>query len=420
MKPYLLILFCLFLTGCGVFDLNVRTLPNLTATAQAAITRFPMPHASPTPLIVTPTTAATATTLAQTEPTAVILQAGQALKLLNIRMNNSRQGWAVESLGHIIRSNDGGVSWMNVSPAKGPFDIHGLFVFNSETVWAVPPHLDMNNMIWRTQDGGQTWDPSQPLELGDGHYSPLSIQFPNARDGWLLVLARGESQGSHVLLYKSGDGGENWGLVNSLANSLWQSYLPNTNTSMAFFDGQTGWLGGWWGKDHPNQWTVLKTVDGGATWQTEALSTPTGDSLTCDGHAVTALPPGQMAMDMTCTQASNPQYLYHQLYYLAAGGPPTWRAWNVPGRFLGMDFRNSSVGWMLVGPGTTLNEIHRTLDGGKTWTNINIVAWKEARFDFIVGGEGWAIVSDGSAEALVHTVDGGLTWEEIKPVVANP
>jgi len=41
-----------------------------------------------------------------------------------------------------------------------------------------------------------------------------------------------------------------------------------------------------------------------------------------------------------------------------------------------------------------------------------------AQFDFINGQIGWAIVNDGTNTAFVHTVDGGTTWTEIKPVVA--
>ncbi len=31
--------------------------------------------------------------------------------------------------------------------------------------------------------------------------------------------------------------------------------------------------------------------------------------------------------------------------------------------------------------------------------------------------EGWGIVESGHAVSLVHTSDGGKTWQEIKPVV---
>jgi photosystem II stability/assembly factor-like uncharacterized protein len=422
MKYVSLVLLCLFLTGCGVFEVNVRLLPGETETARAKRTASAKPVLSPTvSLAETPTPPiVTATALAQPQATPTGLQPGQPLKLLAIQMNDSRQGWAVESSGHIIKTTDGGVSWKNISPFQGAFDTHGLFAFNGETVWVVPSQLDVNNILWSTQDGGETWDASQPLALGEGRYSPLAIQFPNARDGWLLLLARDGAQGNHVLLYKSNDGGQNWELVRSLLENTWQSYLPDTHTSMTFFDGQTGWLGGWWGKDNPNQWVTLKTADGGAHWRTETLALPDAVSTTCNGHPVTEMEPGAMAVDISCTQASDPKFRSHYLHYLSAAGLPAWRWWMVPVEFLGVDFLNASVGWTMVSVGGPLNEIRRTNDGGKTWITINTVAWKNARFNFVNGLAGWAIVSDGSAEALVHTVNGGRSWEEIKPVLANP
>jgi photosystem II stability/assembly factor-like uncharacterized protein len=52
-----------------------------------------------------------------------------------------------------------------------------------------------------------------------------------------------------------------------------------------------------------------------------------------------------------------------------------------------------------------------------TWQTIKTVGWQRASIEFISELEGWAIVSDGSNTALVHTTDGGITWEEIKAVV---
>src|SRR6185369_4617074 len=126
---------------------------------------------------------------------------------------------------------------------------HSLFALNNETAWAVPAQPKPDTVVWHTQDGGITWEASEPLALAEGQYSLLGLQFPNARDGWLLLLSHNGAQGSRVLLYKSTDGGDRWELMTGLSESAAQSYLPDTNTSMVFFDGQTGWLGGWWGQD---------------------------------------------------------------------------------------------------------------------------------------------------------------------------
>jgi photosystem II stability/assembly factor-like uncharacterized protein len=51
------------------------------------------------------------------------------------------------------------------------------------------------------------------------------------------------------------------------------------------------------------------------------------------------------------------------------------------------------------------------------WVTLKTVAWEGVQLDFVSEQEGWAVVSTGSESALVHTMDGGETWEEIKPVI---
>ena len=445
MKKLMFAILCLFLTGCGEFVVNVRIVPpetpitlgqasaappgastsatlsaaSLTPVAAALQTENPQETDSSIPVAtMTPTQGEPSTTAAsiQATPTSITLQAGQSITLTTIQMNDTSHGWAVESSGHIIKTGDGGLTWKNATPFEGVFDTHSLFAFDNETVWAISSQPDVRNVVWHTQDGGETWEASQPIPLGTGRYSPLGLQFPDARNGWLLLLARNGTEGNHVLLYKSRDGGESWEQVSSLLESVHQSYLPNTHTTMAFFDGQTGWLGGWWGRDNPHQWTVLKTVDGGANWETEAIALPDQSSLTCNGRPITEIAPGAMAVDMSCTLANDPTVLHH---YLSVAGSPAWRSWKLTGKFLSVDFLNANQGWMMTAPGGPLNEIYRTNNGGKTWVNINVVAWKQASFNFVTGQTGWAIVSDGKAVALVHTINGGRSWTEIKPVVAG-
>ena len=93
---------------------------------------------------------------------------------------------------------------------------------------------------------------------------------------------------------------------------------------------------------------------------------------------------------------------------------------DLPGAFIGADFLDERRGWMLIaGTPGHLNEIYKTVDGGYTWIRMNIASWKTAQFDFVSDQIGWAIVGNGKTVALIHSVDGGITWQEIKPVIEN-
>jgi photosystem II stability/assembly factor-like uncharacterized protein len=415
MKKLVFTVLCLFLAACGTFEVSVRVLPKVTETALPAATASPEPVLSSTPTPVELT--ATATAVVEATPTPWALQEGESISLAAIQMSDINRGWGVESTGHIVKTVDGGWTWKDVTPFQRAFDRHSLFAFNNETVWAVPAQLQVSNMVWSTRDSGVTWEASQPIPMGDGEYSPLGLQFPDARHGWLLLLAHDGDQGNLVLLYKSNNGGADWEPVSKLNESQAQSYLPDTNTSMAFFDGQTGWLGGWWGKDDPNQWLILKTVDGGAHWGTEELSLPKLNSLTCDGHPIADMGPGSMAVEMTCTLPKDPKYFYHHIYYLSTRISPTWRSWKLSGEFLAADFLNDTQGWMMVtSDDPQVNEIQYTKDRGKDWTTIGEVSWKQAQFDFVNVKDGWAVVGNGYGTALVRTENGGKVWIQVRPV----
>ena len=420
MKKYLLFVLCLCLSACGTFDIRIQISPRMSDTPFASPTAMLQPESSAT-TTQSPPPAASATL--ETTPTSTphFLQPGQAIALAALQMSDTNHGWALESSGAIIKTSDGGLTWKDESPAQQKFGLHGLFALNSDAVWAVPAQPELSNVVWRTRDGGVTWQASQPLALGDSKYSPLALQFPDARHGWLLLLSQGDAEGSHILLYKSADGGVQWDPVTSLNESVAQSYLPDTNTSMAFSDGQNGWLGGWWGKDNPDQWLVLKTVDGGVTWGTEGLALPAQPAVSCSEVPAPQMAPGAMAVDATCTSARDPKYLFHHVYFLSTSIPPVgWDSWKITGQFLSGFFLNPSQGWMLLTSATAgTNKIQSTQDGGNNWTTVSYVAWKQAQFDFVSAREGWAVVGDGFATALVHTTNGGKLWVQMRPVVAD-
>jgi photosystem II stability/assembly factor-like uncharacterized protein len=336
--------------------------------------------------------------------------------LISIHMSDILRGWGIEKSGKVLRTLDGGLTWQDRTPQSGTFDQHSFFALNSEAAWAVTG----TGVIWRTQDGGQTWKSSQPVALPeDGKYQILSLQFPDVRNGWLAFLAQNSLP--NTLLFRTDDGGETWSQVTALGKPELASYLPDTKTSMTFFDGQNGWIGGWWWKDNPSRWSALQTTNRGNSWQVEALSAISnllaGQPVTCDGWAIGDMPAGSMAVEVNCTQKSRK---FHQLYYLSSATGPVWRTWNLSGAFIGADFLDNRKGWMMTsGTPGSLNVIYKTVDGGVTWKKINNASWKTVQFDFVSDLVGWAIAGNGKTFALIHTVDGGITWLEIKPVVEN-
>lgn len=94
------------------------------------------------------------------------------------------------------------------------------------------------------------------------------------------------------------------------------------------------------------------------------------------------------------------------------------------------DFINPQVGWRQIDLDreNEFYEIQKTQDGGLTWHPVTTVSWL-AELDFVSEQEGWAIawqarqqgiavLSDNYRQVvLLHTTDGGRTWQELHPVV---
>ncbi len=403
MKKRLFVVLCLWLTGCGTFDVRVQIVPPATATA-------PVVLAAPTATATEPPATATAPRPTNT------MEVERPFTLATIQMTDTRHGWGVDALGRIVATSDGGGLWVNATPSEEPFARHSLFAFSDKVAWAVSSQFETSQLVWHTLDGGKNWKSSRPIPLENGMtYTPVRLQFPDVDHGWLLAQAQDKDEDTRLFLYTSSDGGEDWAQVDAIGMS--STLLPTSSTSMVFFDGQRGWLGGGW---RQAEWLMLKTGDGGEIWGTDTFRLPKQKNIECDGQAIVEMRPGAMAVEVTCTIPRDAKYLYHHIYYLSKNTGPAWKSWAIPGKFISIDFLNIHQGWMLVASDDPqANKILQTRDGGSTWKIINKVAWKQAQFNFVTDKIGWAIVGNGFASTFFRTEDSGKNWIQVRPSLSR-
>ena len=406
-KLFFFVVLCLCLSACGTFNVNVKVLPTqvpLLPTDVVTATSVPI---QPTATDDVPTASPTRTEFVD-----------QPFALANIQMRDTSNGWGVDTLGRIITTNNGAGLWQDVTPSEESFDRHSLFAFSDKLAWAVSSQFESSHQVWRTLDGGANWKASQPVPLGDGTYAPIRLQFPTVNDGWMLLLAENENDGSRLLLYASHDGGNAWEQVNTISSGQARSYLPVTSTDMAFLDGERGWLGGDWAN---GEWLMLKTGDGAASWGTDSFRLPTEQrGVTCNDNTVPETEPGSMAVEVICTKAKDAKYLYHHIYYLSKNTGDTWQSWALPGKFLSIDFANMHQGWMVVGTDDPLtNKLISTRDGGGTWKTLTKVTWQQAQLNFVTDKIGWALTWNGFTAQLFRTEDTGKTWITVRPLLQH-
>ncbi len=375
-------------------------------------------------------------------PTPALLRT--ALTLTDIHMLDADNGWAIDSAHRLLKTSTGGATWQDVSPAGLTFSAAGLFALDRSIAWVTPeiqacdqpgcPSASVTDgTVWHTLDGGQSWQASQPFPLGDPgvdlpavpFYQPVAMQFLDAQEGWLLVSADHRMQRDYYRLFHTADGGVTW---NRMIDQTSGPHLVRAS-GIAFLNSRLGWLAGEGLEEEYEGDFIYMTNDGGSTWQTTRVDALVPRFPCGGGVRILHVPPEALAVDLAA-----PEFRYGecrellQRTHVLVSSPrtgyypnlPDWKReekWMASGDPF---FLDSTTGWTLDVPGAGQTpQLRQTLDGGASWQIIKMVSWVQAQFSFVNTRIGWAIVSDGSNVALVHTTDGGKTWSEIKPVIVD-
>jgi photosystem II stability/assembly factor-like uncharacterized protein len=272
------------------------------------------------------------------------------------------------------------------SQAAGPrhFEdatLRALQMVDDKEGWAVGDE----GVIWHTIDGGRNWE-RQPTGVGG---SLRCVCFLNPYVGWVAgreELPQCKSAG--VLLYTK-DGGCHW-------QRLLEGALPGLNR-VRFTDASRGFLLGDGGDQTPTG--VFKTSDGGRTWQPVA-------GPQCPGWLDGDFSDGQTG---ALTGAWGRLATLRQDRFTAAD-VDTLGGRSVTGIRLTKKDRALAVGQ----GGLVL--VSRSQ--GERWgfANLKLPAEVQASWDFnaleVVGDHVWVVGRPGSA--LLHSDDGGSTWQVLK------
>lgn len=266
--------------------------------------------------------------------------------LSRITFIDSFHGWILGNLGTILHTNDGGSTWeIQYCPVGGSFG--DISMIDSLNGWIVGHGPDTSGYILKTTDGGTNWilQDISPHYLND-------ICFTDALHGWMIGEA---DERMPCMLRSTFDGGATWS--EAIINEVQIPY------DVIFTDSLTGFIGGadYNGSELCSR--IIKTTDGGATWQVKL------------------------------NWCSDPFCFYKD-----------------------MAFTNDSVGW-LVGESWTegihgaeaeYGFIMATQDGGETWYEIFSDDIFPAEACLLSDQSGWAI---GGGGFFMYTGNGGDTWD---------
>ncbi|MEY8848233.1 YCF48-related protein [Psychroserpens sp. XS_ASV72] len=255
---------------------------------------------------------------------------------------NENLGWAANGYyAAVYKTTDGGLSWteqLNESELPG-----GYYFRNIEFLDANIGFLGtLNGSFFKTVDGGSSW-------------TEVSISpNPNAICG-LDAVGTSTIYGcgayfSPAHIIKSTDSGDTWTLTD-------MSAYANALVEVLFLDEMHGFASG----KNFDGGLILETTDGGSTW-TEIYNTNSpGDYV----WKLQTLPGNN---DIMFGSVSSVTPNLGQLIKSTNGGQ-TWTSYDAPETDIqAVGFISETQGWM----GGHTTGFYETLDGGQTWTNLNI------------------------------------------------
>ncbi len=206
-----------------------------------------------------------------------------------------------------------------------------------------------------------------------------SVQFVDANTGWAV--------GDGGTIVKTTDGGASWNSQNSGATTRL--------SCVQFVDANTGWAVGDGG-------TIVKTTDGGATWSAQNSGTT------------------NQWLSSVCFVDSNRGWAVGFDYGSGLGsilkttdGGVTWvpQVSGTTDWLYCVRFVSATTGWAVGDGGTIL----KTVNGGANWTQQYSGTYAQLdSVSFTDANDGWAVGYDfgGDAGTILKTVNGGATWTE--------
>lgn len=445
-------LLALSLTGCTVESTTSAPATPHLLPATWTLTPRPTVNATTTEALIKPTTTqiepttyisleATETSLPEVYAPIEKLDHFTTLEDLQPTMIDAEHGWAVGGTlldpRHILITEDGGWTWREVTPPamapSGRFKSRaGAYFLDESHAWVVyqdrylSGHKPAPVLVWRTQDGGKSWTPSQPLNLQglDGFIvGQNKMIFTDPYNGWIFASVPippygGDGQ-THI--FHTTDGGNVWRRLSidpvgdgRLLNSIHEEKFMLSSGGVGFAQVPDGL---------PPY--ILWTQDGGRRWSKIALPTPdwapdffdvARDSIGCLTEDSAMLPNGAAFILVSCSKPEGPTLAL----YRSLDGAQTWEALAVPeddGWRILIDFLDNENGWIAG------SSISRTHDGGRTWQTIKHVGWDYIQsIQFVDEQNGWAFVMQEIRRAeeewaFVRTDDGGRTWTQLVPRV---
>ena len=185
---------------------------------------------------------------------------GVNVRLRGVSAVSERVAWASGAGTTVLRTVDGGQTWQKLNVTTDELDFRDIDAINAQTAYVLGVGNGPASRIYKTTDGGKTWtlqfkneDPKAFLDAMSFWDANHGVVFGDSVDGKLYIMT-------------TANGGRVWSRVPvaSLPPALEnEGAFAASGTNIAVFGKSHAWIG----TGASAKARVLRTSDGGRTWQ---------------------------------------------------------------------------------------------------------------------------------------------------------
>ena len=353
------------------------------------------------------------------------------------RMSSTLIGWAwgsIDGTDHLWRTNDGGLTWVDISPQIEKLDLRAKFFLDLMNAWVVVCGLpDERCGLVRTSDGGETWTVVNDSGIRFWEYS---LKFFNEREGIMFSYSVGAGGGLYRFL-ETQNGGTTWTAVifysghlgdNSLGDRMGEYKICNICGDALYLDRSRLIIVFGQGDMEPqDEIELLVSTNRGQSFKEIKLSLPPGrfnqslisphepvffdDNVGILSVYLKTEDESHAAVAFYATTDGGLNWTFRSFVEMEVGGANRFRS--------RLDFVSPQDIFARCGDNLCV-----THDGAQTWqtisSNLNFGGegdYPVGLLDFVDATTGWASVQ--GEKTIWRTTDGGQTWQELSSVIVE-
>lgn len=171
------------------------------------------------------------------------IKTGSTEIFTDITFSAGKVGYICGTYGTILKTVDGGMSWISIKSDIKP-SLNCILALDNRNVFTA------RNDLYHSQDGGATWE-TLGMGTDDGIFD---INFPSASTGYLMKL----------VILKSTDSGKTWTVI---YNPMNEDIIPDLHyDQLQFLSESIGFCAGGKTNNGNSFGNIHKTIDGGKNW----------------------------------------------------------------------------------------------------------------------------------------------------------